>query len=30
MLTMKISDYSAIRGLCHIAKDQGTLEEYLK
>jgi len=30
MAAMKIIDYSAIRGLCHIAKDQRTLDEYLK
>jgi len=30
MVAMKINDYSAIHGLCHIAKDQRALEEYLK
>jgi len=30
MVAMKINDYSAIRGLCHIAKVQRTSEKYLK
>jgi len=30
MVAMKINYYSAIRGLCHTARNQKTLEEYLK
>jgi len=28
MVSIKVNDYSAICGLCHIAKDQRTLDEY--